>query len=173
MKEALNAGGRPSNVPGVRIVDAHDDLVRVRVVRDLFREYETWLDFDLCFQSFEEELESLPGRYVPPLGAMLLALDDVDPAGCVAMAPLGDDGSVCEMKRLWLREPYRAVGLGRRLAEAIMRKASDAGYRYMRLDTLPKLEAAIALYRKLGFEPCEAYYHNPLPGVLYLQARLR
>ena len=94
------------------------------------------------------------------------------------MGPLGDGGpesagAVCEMKRMWLREPYRAIGLGRRLAEAIMRKASDAGYRFMRLDTLPKLEAAIALYRKLGFEPCEPYYHNPLPGVLYLQARLR
>ena len=127
-------------------------------VRDLFLEYAGSLNFNLCFQDFESECEGLPGAYAAPAGTLLLARVDGAVAGCVGVRPL-DDG-LCEMKRLYLREPYRGCGLGRRLAEAAIAFARGAGYRSMVLDTLPQMAAATRLYRGLGFARCAPYYDN-------------
>lgn len=127
-------------------------------LRDLFLEYAGSLNFNLCFQDFESELEGLPGAYAPPQGILLLAQADGKAAGCVGVRPLGDGR--CEMKRLYLREPYRGSGLGRRLAERAIAFARSAGYRSMVLDTLPQMTAALRLYRGLGFVRCAPYYDN-------------
>lgn len=142
----------------------------MEVVRELFREYQDFLGVDLCFQGFEEELATLPGKYAPPAGIVLIATRDQSVAGCVAMRPL--EGSVCEMKRLYLRPGHRGLGIGRMLAEAVIDAAAAAGYASMRLDTLDKLTEAITLYRSMGFESMKAYYHNPLDGVVYMEKRL-
>ena len=133
--------------------------------RRLFRAYAVWLNVDLCFQGFEEELAGLPGAYAPPRGRILLARSKDDIAGCVALRPLEDN--VCEMKRLWVEPGFGGGGIGRRLATAIVDAGRDLGYRAMRLDTLPKrLKAAGHLYQELGFRPIPDYYPNPLDGVL-------
>src|SRR5882762_8717462 len=85
--------------------------------RELFREYETWLEVDLCFQSFEKELAELPGKYAPPDGRLLLAVDDERVAGCAALRKIGD--GICEIKRLFLRSEFRGHGLGQELAAEI------------------------------------------------------
>jgi len=139
-------------------------------VRRLFREYERFLDVDLCFQSFEEELAGLPGKYGPPDGVLLMAADVQRIAGCVALRKVED--GVCEMKRLYLRPQYRGRGLGRLLAERILSEASALGYGVMRLDTLDKLKEAMGLYESLGFRRRESYYDNPLPGVVYWELDL-
>lgn len=139
----------------ISVAAAGEDLA---AVRDLFLEYAGSLNFNLCFQDFESELEGLPGAYAAPAGTLLLARVDGAVAGCVGVRPL-DDGR-CEMKRLYLREPYRGSGLGRRLAEAAIAFARAAGYRSMVLDTLPQMVAATRLYRELGFVRCAAYYDN-------------
>jgi ribosomal protein S18 acetylase RimI-like enzyme len=142
------------------------------LVRELFREYAQGLGVDLCFQGFEQELAALPGRYAPPRGALLLARAATGAAlGCVALRPLehGD----CEMKRLYLRAPARGSGLGRELARRICEIARVAGYRRICLDTLASMHAAVGLYRSLGFEPIEAYVHNPLEGAMFLGLDLR
>ena len=139
--------------------------------RELFREYEAWLEVDLCFQSFEKELAELPGKYAPPDGRLLLAMYNEQLAGCAALRKI--DHGICEIKRLFLRPQFRAKGLGRQLAEAIIREAGQIGYERMRLDTLPpKMDDAIALYRSLGFKEIGPYYDNPVPGAKFMELDL-
>ena len=146
----------------------------MQAVRVIFREYADQLGIDLCFQNFDAELASLPGDYAGPQGLLLLALIDGAIAGCCAMRPLlaTDYPNACEMKRLYVRQPFRRLGLGRQLAEAIMDAARVAGYHHLLLDTLSDMESARALYTDMGFDDIPPYYHNPIPGAHYLQLNL-
>lgn len=142
--------------------------------RTIFREYAADLGVDLCFQSFDAELASLPGDYSGPRGALLLAIVDDQVAGCCALRPLDnvDYPNAAEMKRLYVRKAFRGFGLGRQLAEAILDAARQADYDSVLLDTLDDMEAARALYEDLGFEEIPPYYHNPIAGAHYLRAEL-
>jgi ribosomal protein S18 acetylase RimI-like enzyme len=139
-------------------------------VRALLIEYATSLGFDLAFQGFEDELATLPGDYAPPLGALLLAWDGRRAAGCVALRAL--EPGVCEMKRLYVRPEWRRAGAGRRLAERILGEARRLGHARMRLDSVPSMQAAIALYRELGFREIGPYRFNPIAGTLFLEKAL-
>ena len=142
--------------------------------RAIFQEYAAQSGVDLCFQNFDAELAGLPGDYASPHGALLLALIDGDIAGCCAMRPLhsSDYPNACEMKRLYVRKPFRRFGLGRQLAEAAIDAARVAGYHHLLLDTLSDMESARALYTDLGFEDIPPYYHNPIAGAHYLKVNL-
>jgi len=143
-------------------------------VREIFREYAASLNIDLCFQGFEQELATLPGDYDLPRGALLLARVDGLVAGCCALRPLDsiDYPNACEMKRLFVRMPFRGLGLGRQLAEAVLDAARLHGYDHVLLDTLDDMEAARTLYEDLGFVEVPPYYHNPIAGAHYLKATL-
>ena len=147
------------------------EAVHLPEVKVLFREYETFLGVDLCFQGFEEELADLPGKYTPPRGALLIAIVKGQTAGCVALRPL--DAGNCEMKRLFVRPDYRGIGLGRQLAHRIIAVSKESGYERMKLDTLDFLEGAIHLYKSLGFERTGSYYDNPLEKVSYWELDLK
>ncbi|HYJ90361.1 MAG TPA: GNAT family N-acetyltransferase [Pyrinomonadaceae bacterium] len=137
----------------------------------LFREYETWLGLDLCFQGFEQELRELPGKYAPPNGRLLLAYVDKNLAGCIAMRKLED--SICEMKRLFVRDGFRGHKVGVQLIEKLIDEARKEGYLKMRLDTYPpKMGKAVSLYESHGFRPIAPYYDNPHEGVLYMELEL-
>jgi len=153
----------------MQIISA-ESAAQLSEIRTIFREYEQFLNVDLCFQGFEEELASLPGKYAPPSGALFLAVKDNSVAGCVAVRAF--EGKICEMKRLYTRPSYRGKGLGRQLAEKIILEAKELGYELMRLDTLESLTAAMALYRSLGFTETGAYYDNPLENVIYWELQL-
>ena len=146
----------------------------IEAVRGLFREYEHALGVDLCFQQFDKELAELPGEYAPPNGALLAAKVDGELAGCCAIRPLdaADYPNACEMKRLYVRDSCRSMGLGRQLAEAALDAARQGGYSCVLLDTLDDMEAARALYQDLGFHEIPPYYHNPIRGAHYLKADL-
>jgi GNAT superfamily N-acetyltransferase len=140
-------------------------------VRTLFVEYAASLGFSLCFQNFDQELESLPGKYGRPDGRLLLArLGEAD-VGCVALRRIGSQ--VCEMKRLYVRPAMRGQGVGRRLVDAVISAAREMGYATMRLDTdESRMAEAVALYRQLGFRPIAPYTANPLADALYLEIDL-
>ena len=146
-----------------------DDL---ETVRTLFAEYARWLDIDLAFQGFAAEMAGLPGGYAPPGGGLWLARAADRPAGTVALRSL-EGAAVCEMKRLWVRQSFRGRDLGRRLIETAVDGARRAGYRRMRLDTLPKMGAAQALYGAFGFREIAPYYDNPVEGTRYLELDLQ
>jgi len=139
-------------------------------VRALLREYAASLAFELDFQDFDRELAELPGAYAPPRGALLVARVDDRPAGCVALRPLADD--ICEMKRLFVQPSARGLGLGRRLATAVVAEARRLGYARMRLDTTPGMESAQALYAELGFVEIPPYTHNPVQGTRFLELEI-
>jgi GNAT superfamily N-acetyltransferase len=148
----------------------------VAQARALFEEYAAWLAVDLCFQGFAEELATLPGAYAPPRGMLLLA-GPPDPAvGCIALRPLADTaaaaGATAEVKRLYVRPAARGTGLGRRLVQAVIDGARAIGYRELKLDTLARMAEAHALYANLGFRECAPYYHNPIPGAVYMSLTL-
>jgi len=148
--------------------DSPEDIAHVR---ELFLEYANSLGFSLCFQNFDQELQHLPGDYAPPEGRLLLATSAGQAAGCVALHKL--DSVVCEMKRLYLRPPFRGKGLGRLLAESIIQEARHIGYRRMRLDTVePVMKDAVAMYRRFGFLEIAPYRSNPNPGTLYMELEL-
>jgi ribosomal protein S18 acetylase RimI-like enzyme len=138
--------------------------------RELFERYADSLDFDLDFQDFEEELTSLPRDYGPPTGCLLFAEQDGDLVGCVALRSIGD--TMCEMKRLYISPDQRGQGIGRSLATAIIEEARKRGYERMRLDTVPSMKAAQALYVSLGFEPIEPYRYNPIRGASFMELKL-
>ncbi len=153
----------------LRIADASGDG-DIRTVRDLFMEYRDHLGVDLDFQDFSTEVRELPGAYSPPSGRLLLAWFYGGPAGCVALKKAGE--GVCEMKRLYVRPAFRGHGIGRALAERVISAAAELGYGTMVLDTLDRLEGAMALYGSLGFRRTAPYYDNPLPGVVYWKLEL-
>ena len=159
----------------------------VALSRALIEEYAAGLDIDLRFQAFDEELGSLPGRYAPPLGRLLLAGPPGDAVGCIALRPLApparatrcaDDvwsrfaAPVGEVKRLYVQPRARGTGTGRALAVSIVDAARAIGYRTLCLDTLERMSEARALYASLGFRTCAKYYDNPLDDAVYYSLAL-
>ncbi len=152
----------------IRLVETPEDI---EVVAKLFREYESWLGLDLCFQGFEEELAGLPGKYSAPDGRLYLAIVDGEPAGCIALRKLEE--GICEMKRLYLNERARGQGIGRKLIEKVIADAREIGYKKMRLDTYPaKMGKAVSLYQVYGFTEIDAYYPNPHADTLFMELSL-
>ena len=155
---------------GVELVEAASPE-QIAQARTLFLEYAESLSFSLCFQSFDEELKSLPGAYAPPGGRLLLANCQGKLAGCIALRPL--EPNICEMKRLYVRPAFRGKGVGRLLADRIIAEARVIGYERMRLDTVvQEMQDAVALYRRRGFREIPPYRTNPVAGVIYLELAL-
>src|SRR5262249_39010740 len=154
----------------MNIIPAHEGE-QLRIVRQLFLEYAQSLPIDLCFQGFEQELAELPGSYAPPDGRLLIASANVVAAGCVALRKIAP--RICEMKRLYVRPEFRGKGLGRILAEAVIQAGSESGYELMRLDTLPSMKEAMALYQSLGFRSIKPYYPDPTGSAVFMEVALR
>ena len=162
--EAHSAGMREAAFHIMQAETAED----LAAVARLFGAYVASLDVDLTYQGFAEELAGLPGDYAPTRGRLLLARGAArDPLGCVALRPMSFAGC-CEMKRLFVTPASRGMGLGRALMAAVVREARQIGYREMRLDTLPSMHAAQAMYREAGFQPIPAYYETPVEGTVFL-----
>ena len=143
----------------------------IEEIKQLFIEYSQSLGVNLDFQNFETELNTLPGKYIPPNGALILALVDGKAAGCVALRKMDDD--ICEMKRLYVRNDYRGLGIGNKLISMIIEEAGKLNYSYMRLDTLPTMKRAQELYKSYGFYDIEPYVYNPVTGTRFLELNIR
>jgi ribosomal protein S18 acetylase RimI-like enzyme len=153
----------------VRPAQGAEDLAAVIV---LFRAYAASLDVDLAYQGFEEEMAAMPGKYAPPCGVLLLARGANGAAlGAVALRPVEPAGC-CEMKRLYVAPEGRGLGVGEALVRALLTEARRIGYREVRLDTLPSMATAFALYRKLGFQEMAPYYDTPVAGTRFLRLAL-
>lgn len=130
----------------------------------LFRAYAGSLNIDLGPQGFQQEVAALPGPYAPPAGELLLAKRGDHVLGCIALKPLG--ASVAEIKRLYVREQARGLGVGKALIAAITDVARERGYKEIKLDTLPQMRNAILLYQAAGFSPIPPYGSHAYPGLV-------
>lgn len=158
-------------MPGFSITPVRTEADLTATI-DLFYEYAKALGFDLSFQNFDDEMAKMPGKYSPPQGELFLARNNAGvPIGCAAMRPLDGD-RICEIKRLYVAPSGRGTGLGKALALKVIETARQAGYREMRLDTLPTMKAAIGLYEQLGFVDIAAYYETPMEGTRFLSLEL-
>ena len=139
---------------------------QINQAREIFREYQLSLGVDLCFQDFENELATLPGKYAPPQGRLYLGFVKSALACCIALRPFQEHQ--CEMKRLYVRPDFRGQQLGITLATTIIADARQIGYRQMFLDTLPTMKAAQKLYGSLGFLEIPSYCLNPVEGAIFM-----
>ena len=162
-------GSTGGHIKGLDIVQSVSDQ-HLDKIRSLFVEYAESLDFDLDFQNFKDELAQLPGDYAPPAGCLIIAFYRGEPAGCVGLRKL--ENKICEMKRLYVRPRYRAMGIGKVLAELIIREACKIGYKHMRLDTVPSMREARELYLSMGFNKIDPYRYNPVPGATFMEKKL-
>lgn len=155
----------------VKIIQA-ETIEHIKQAQTLFREYEKWFGLKLCFQNFDEEVADLPGKYAPPDGRLFLAFADEKPAGCIALRKLED--KTCEMKRLFVREDFRGLRIGKFLIEKLIDEAREIGYEKMRLDTFPsKMGKAVELYNSYGFYEIKPYYHNPYGETLFMELNIK
>ena len=159
--------------PTIQVADAASpealDQVR-QLLREFAAEFDPVVAEIFVVQGFAAEVAGLPGRYAPPTGCLLLALEGTTPAGCVALRDLG--GGICEMKRLYVPPPFRSRGAGRLLVAAVLRRAEGLGYRRMVLDTLPEMGAAIALYEGFGFVATAPYWGHPTAHAVFMARAL-
>lgn len=151
----------------IKVISAINQLDEIR---QLFREYANSLEIDLCFQDFEEELKSLPGKYSEPDGRLYIAYLDDKVVGCIALRRYDDIRA--ELKRLFVRNGYRGLGISKRLIQRIIQDALDIGYHSILLDTLDTMKPAISLYTSIGFKEIESYYDNPIEGAKYFELDL-
>lgn len=154
-----------NSIQGLNFTEVNSDVL-LDETRRIFREYQESIDTDLCFQKFEEELASLPGKYAPPKGRLYLCFMGEQLVGCVALRPIND--SDCEMKRLYVKPEFRGRGLGRVLAEKIITESKKIGYKEIFLDTLTSMKSAINLYKSLGFKKSEPYCFNPENDAVFM-----
>ena len=168
--QAYSGVSVPSLVRGFSVAQATSPS-QIAEARELFLEYAQSLGFSLCFQSFDQELASLPGDYAPPDGRLLLATYENGLAGCVALHKL--EPRICELKRRYLPPQFRGKGFGRALSDQIIAEARQIGYQCIRLDTVePVMKDAVAMYRKIGFQEIPPYRPNPIAGARYMELKL-
>jgi ribosomal protein S18 acetylase RimI-like enzyme len=136
----------------------------------LFREYAEWLNIDLSFQHFSEELSSLKSMYAAPVGTIILAKTADEYVGCIAVRKFEE--RIAELKRMYVQPPHRGKGLGDALLKIALDKARELGYKKIRLDTLSHMTPAIALYKKYGFCEIPGYYPNPEKSAVYFEKNL-
>lgn len=163
---------RPDD-PTTRLEDAvgEEGLGHARRLFQAFAaEYDPLVAEIFDVQGFTAEVAGLPGRYSPPSGCLILAMEGNSPAGCVALRDLGD--GTCEMKRLYVAPPYRGRGMGKLLVEGVVRRAKHMGYRRVVLDTLPEMAGAVALYREYGFVETTPYWDNPAERAVFMERPL-
>lgn len=143
----------------------------IAAAKELFLEYQKWLNVSLCFQDFETELATLPGKYGRPKGRLFLVRSGDDYKGCIGLREIAE--GVCEMKRLYIKPELRGFGIGKDLVDLVITEAKQIGYKSMRLDTIKeKMPNAVDIYEKFGFKKIEAYYDNPNPHTLYMELEL-
>lgn len=153
-----------------RIIEALTEN-QIAAARSLFEEYAGSIGIDLCFQGFAAELQGLPGKYAPPQGGIFIAMLGEEAVGCVALRPLETPG-VAELKRLYVRPSGRGKGLGLALTRRAIHRALEAGYQFVRLDTLATMHDARRLYQRMGFKEIPAYTYNPIPTAVYMELKL-
>jgi putative acetyltransferase len=138
--------------------------------RELFIAYAESLPIDLSFQGFASELNAIHEQYNKPSGALVLVYYAQRAVACAGVRKFDD--SIAELKRMYVHPDFRKNKIGRKLLEHCIETATSLGYKKLRLDTLPDMLQAQALYRTFGFYEIPAYRFNPVKGTVYMEKLL-
>jgi ribosomal protein S18 acetylase RimI-like enzyme len=164
-------------VTGTEFLTGKDELlirpalaVDIPHVREMLQEYVSWVGLDLAFQEIEAELDGLPGGYVAPRGALFVAVEGDRYLAMIGLRPI--DRTIAEMKRLYVRPEARGRGLARRLIARLCEEARRLNYTELRLDTLPMMGEAQALYETYGFVDIEPYYETQIAGTRFMAKKI-
>ena len=142
------------------------------IASKLFKEYASQIVIDLEFQNFNKEVENLEDQYSRPEGVIYIIYNQENyPIGCFGIRKL--DSSISELKRMYLKEGYRGLGFGKKMMEKAIEAGKEMGYKKMRLDTLSTMDAAIGLYKSVGFYEIESYCFNPIQTAKYFEINLK
>jgi GNAT superfamily N-acetyltransferase len=152
----------------LHIVQVETDAHK-RQVSDLLREYLVWgtAEVNRIYGSnfdpdtlLEQEMQE-GGKYAPPEGRMLLALDGDEAVGLICLRKIGAEMS--EVKRLYIRPAFRGRGIGGQMVARVCEEARAEGYTRIRLDSGPFMKAAHAVYRAAGFREIAQYPESDVP----------
>lgn len=141
------------------------------ILKSMIREYVAWLDMDLSYRGFEQEMDRFEALFTLPGGLFLIAREQGREAGCVGLKR--HDAQTAEVKRLYVRPAFRGQELGRRLMTELVLRARRLGFERLILDAVPQTVVAQQLYEAMGFTETAPYYPNPVPGTRFFELRLQ
>ncbi len=149
------------------LAESHEHFTAAQLI---IASYVDFLGMDLAFQNFAYEMDNFCAMYGPPLGSMILLEVDCSIVGAVGLRYFSD--GICEMKRMYIVPQCQGMGLGKHLISFFIERARALQYKAIRLDTVPRLDKALTLYRKYGFYPIAAYRYNPDPDAIFLELKI-
>ncbi len=136
----------------IRPIRPSDDPAVARLIRTVMPQFGA---AGPGFAINDPEVDAMSANYPPPRAEYFVVVNERDEVvGGGGFAPLlGGRPDTCELRKMYFLEAARGHGMGEKLLRLCLERAKAAGFTRCYLETLTGMDAAQALYKKLGFAP--------------------